>query len=178
MDKSAEFLIVLFLLLRNGSGRKEKPSYTSLHSWCSKCTISEGKVLAEQATEIVLLLLREDGSAKGLLLSSTRRIVTSPWLLQSSCSHCTAQQHPSAQSHSLRTELSSFSQENQKINSYCLVWRLDQMEVRRHAISHGMKWPTGFKRRDALQEVISFWLLNLYTVPWVSGHEAIAWDQP
>lgn len=133
MDKSAEFLIVPFLLLRNGSGRKEKPSYTSLHSWCSKCTISEGKVLAEQATEIVLLLLREDGSAKGLLLSSTRRIVTSPWLLQSSCSHCTAQQHPSAQSHSLRTELSSFPRKIRKLTPTVLCggwikWKWEDMQ--------------------------------------------------
>lgn len=52
MVKSAEFLIALFLFLRNGLGSREKPSYTSLYSWCSKCTISEGKVPAEQATEM------------------------------------------------------------------------------------------------------------------------------
>lgn len=135
-----------------------------------------GRCLQSKPQKCVLLLLREDGSAKGLLLSSTKRIAISPWLSQSSCSDCTVQQHPSAQRNSLAGDRVQFL--SQKINSYYLLWRLDQMQMRRHAISHGIKWPIGFKRRDALQEVISFCLPNLYTVPWVSGHEAISWDQP
>lgn len=82
------------------------------------------------------------------------------------------------ETHSLGTEFSSFPRKIRKLTptTFCGGWLKCKWEDMQLVM--GWNGPQGFKRRGASQEVISFCLPNLSTVPWVSGHGAITWDQP
>lgn len=57
------------------------------------------------------------------------------------------------------------------LTTFCGGWT--KYKWRDMQLVMGQNGPSRFKRWDVLWEVISFCLPNLYTLPWVSGHEAI-----